>query len=590
MSNRARRHRTAAFSTLAALLASPALAAGPGRVDVEAAPRAVTVYNDQATVTRAGTAQVPAGDSLLVVSGIPAGVVADSVTAKGRGGSKVSIGSVEVRQATFDTGSADKRRAELAARIAEVDALVAAVDVRISGFAAQQSFIDRLAQGYVDTEPTPPGILPQPQKGGRVSPAAEGVAADPSEWRAAWAAIREGTAEAAEGMRLAHAERQKLVGRRAELEAEMNSRSGNPGPGTLEVVVAVRAERATSFDLDLSYQIRNASWRPVYEARLDSVSGQIALRQEAVVVQRTGEDWQDVAVTLSTARPSVGVTPPKLGAWRIDLAPSPEELRAQRLAEGNAYSSMAAPAAAPAPARNKALEDVALAEVAGAQAVDAVSVAAAPIVSGLSVEYAIPGRATVRSDGTERRVRVGDAEAASTLALKAVPKSDPRAYLHAHFANGSGLPLLPGSVSLYLDGVFVGKDRLPLVRPEEKVALPFGPDDRVKVTYEPQERKRSEDGLLWGKRALTASDALITVRSYHERPVEVTVLDQAPVASHADIQVEVKADPQPTAKDVEDRPGVVAWTATLGKGEERKIRFGYTITAPEGRVVTGLGR
>ncbi len=148
---------------------------------------------------------------------------------------------------------------------------------------------------------------------------------------------------------------------------------------------------------------------------------------------------------------------------------------------------------------------------------------------------------------------------------------------------------LPGAASLFLDGVFVGRAALPLLRAGEEISLAFGADDRIRVAYEPQARRRAQEGsLLTGRTSTEQFEALITLRSFHARPIEVTVQDQLPVSSDADLTVAMQADPAPSARDVDDRPGVVAWTLTLAPQQERRIRFGFTVTAPRERQVQGL--
>jgi hypothetical protein len=72
--------------------------------------------------------------------------------------------------------------------------------------------------------------------------------------------------------------------------------------------------------------------------------------------------------------------------------------------------------------------------------------------------------------------------------------------------------------------------------------------------------------------------------------MEVTVLDQVPVSGEDQLVVTPIAEPAPTARDVDNRPGVLAWTMTLAPGEERRIRFGWTVAAPRDREVFGLER
>ena len=538
----------------------------PGRIALAAPPVAVTVFPEQATVTRRGAVDLPAGDSILVLSGVPAGVLRDSVTARGQATGAVSIGAVELRQASYDRRDVDARRAGLEARLREIEDAIAALDVRISAQAAQLRLIERLAGGFVTAQRQPTAPNEPPPR----------LSADPAAWRAAWDAVREGTAEAAEATRRLQLERRTAEQGREAVKAELAT-LGGPPPGALEIAVSVQASAPARLDLEIAYQIGGARWLPVYEVRLDSQAARVALRQEAIVAQTSGEDWSDVALTLSTARPAEGTAAPSLSPWRIALV-DPARLERERLARdslagGATRGTAPAPAAAPRPMAEQ----------------QAQAVAATVQSAGFAVEYVIPGRATVRADGSERRVRIADLGADAAVSAFAVPRLAPRAFLRARFAHASAAPTLPGVASLHLDGVFVGRTALPLLRAGEEISLAFGADDRIRVAYEPQARRRAQEGsLLTGRTSTESFEALMTLRSFHARPIEVTVQDQVPVSSDADLTVAMQADPAPSARDVDDRPGVVAWTMTLAPQQERRIRFGYTVTAPRDRLVQGL--
>ncbi|MBR0643281.1 mucoidy inhibitor MuiA family protein [Plastoroseomonas hellenica] len=548
----------------------------PPTLLLSAAPSAVTIYPDQATVTRGGSIDLPAGDSLIVLPSVPAGLLRDSVTARGTAPAAVAIGAVEVRQASFDPRTGDARRAELTDRLREIDDEMATVDVRIAAQTAQLTLIERLSASFADQQRRPPATGEAPR-----------LAFDPAAWRAAWETVRDGTAEAAEATRVLRQGRRTLEMRRTQIQAEINGLRSAPA-GTLEITVALRAEAATRLDLSVSYQVPGARWQPVYEARLDSAAGRLTLRQEAIVTQRTGEDWRDVALTLSTARPTADSRPPELQPWRIRLVDPAElarlaEMARQQAADarpggrtvmrGAVAPSTSAEAPAPAPPR------------------DAETVAAVTASAGFAVEYRIPGRASLRSDGTDRRVRIGDLNADAGLSVRTIPRLDPRAFLVARFANPSETPTLAGQASLHLDGVFVGRVALPMLRPREETVLSFGADDRVRVSYALQAQRRGEEGgLLTGRTRSRSTEALITIRNFHQRRMDIVVADQLPVSGEEPLVVTLNADPAPTARDVDGRPGVLTWSATYAPGEERRIRFGYTVTLPRDREVTGLER
>lgn len=64
--------------------------------------------------------------------------------------------------------------------------------------------------------------------------------------------------------------------------------------------------------LYLSYLVMYASWTPSYDIRVESTTKELTLYYYGEVKQNTDEDWVDCELTLSTAKPSVGGSPPPL--------------------------------------------------------------------------------------------------------------------------------------------------------------------------------------------------------------------------------------------------------------------------------------
>jgi hypothetical protein len=78
------------------------------------------------------------------------------------------------------------------------------------------------------------------------------------------------------------------------------------------------------------------------------------------------------------------------------------------------------------------------------------------------------------------------------------------------------------------------------------------------------------------------------VKSAHTTPVDVRVIEAAPVGTSDEITVETRFDPPPTTTDWDGRRGVVAWEKTLQPGEAAAIGVDYVITYPKEGSVTGL--
>jgi uncharacterized protein (TIGR02231 family) len=195
----------------------------------------------------------------------------------------------------------------------------------------------------------------------------------------------------------------------------------------------------------------------------------------------------------------------------------------------------------------------------------------------------------VPETGDTKRVQIDDMKLDPALTVRAVPKQQEKAYLSAKIVTAAGSPLLPGQVALFRDAVFVGTGSLPLLAPGEEHELGFGVDDSIRVRHAVAEEKRIESGIISTSKTDSRSYR-ITVKNLHERPIQISVLDQIPTSQHADITVELTGKTAPTKRDVDSKRGVLAWEMTLEPNEERAIEFGYRATWPAAKnVIYGQG-
>jgi hypothetical protein len=157
------------------------------------------------------------------------------------------------------------------------------------------------------------------------------VADDPSEdppapWAAVVAARRTLVAARAERElalreRLGSARREQIEARRAlEAAAESDRTAGSARAAKLHeprkyVELELQVRGAGELVLRVDYQVAAARWAPSYVARIDGEQLRFELR--AVVAQDSGEDWQGVALKLSTAEPERFSELPELNAQRI---------------------------------------------------------------------------------------------------------------------------------------------------------------------------------------------------------------------------------------------------------------------------------
>ena len=352
----------------------------------------------------------------------------------------------------------------------------------------------------------------------------------------------------------------------------------NP-PRKMEVRVDLAADRAARSMFRVSYTVRGARWAPLYDARLDSGTRErkpaLELVRRAEIVQQTGEDWSDVALSVSTVRTAKGGSAPELRPLIVRY-PQPVPPAAPRAATGGRMDS-AAPTAAE-PARAGRSESAALLRAAEREATVE--------TGGYQVVFRIPGRISVAANEGAKSFRVATAKIAPDLLSRATPALDETAFLEASFRQADEAPLLPGRVALYRDGIFVGRGQMALTPKDETVRLGFGADDKVKVARATLRKIEGSTGIISSAKT-DEREYKITVRSGHERPIRVVVEDQMPTSEIEDIKVELlPVTTPPTERDVRDRRGVLAWSFDAAPGEAKEIKLGWRLRWPADKVVS----
>ncbi len=114
------------------------------------------------------------------------------------------------------------------------------------------------------------------------------------------------------------AEKEKINGRRRQILAELVNLGGRQSAPMSEVEVRIEAPAACKASFTLTYYVRNAGWFPSYDIRSGGLSEPVAISYKANIFQNTGEEWKNVALTLSSSNPNTGSIAPQLQTWRLD--------------------------------------------------------------------------------------------------------------------------------------------------------------------------------------------------------------------------------------------------------------------------------
>ena len=544
---------TTSLVLAAVSLGHPARAA---ELDASSAIDTVTVYPDGATVTRIIGLDLPSGDNTLVAKDFPLTLDPSSLRVEGEAPTRLTIGAIDARSPRpvppVNLPELDKRIETLKDERADLDGAISAAEAR-------RKFAERFA------ESSPAGI------------GEKGEARPLADWRAAFAAVGDEVASADSAIRDAQRKQRDIDREIARLEAD---RAAKP-PAKFEVRIDLAAEASAHVTLRVSYTVRNARWAPLYDARLDTGAKDrkpaLELVRRAEITQATGEDWSNVALAVSTVRVARGGNAPDLNSLIVHypqvvhaapLGAAADSTRLRSASPEQQPASVPAPELAQSIAR-KADEQQAVADVGAFQAA-----------------FKIPGRVSVATGEGAKALRISTITVTPDLMIRSAPSVDPTAFLEASFVQGEDAPLLPGRVSIYRDGTFVGRGRMAAGSKDETVRLGFGADDKVKIERSVVKRSEGSAGLIITTSKTDERAFETTIRNGHDFPIKVAIEDQLPVSENEEIQVEMlPSTTPPTATDLRDKRGVLQWAFEAKASEVRDIVFAWRVRWPKDKGV-----
>jgi uncharacterized protein (TIGR02231 family) len=537
-------------------------------VEIEAPIVAVTVYADRARVTRRGAATLPAGQHRVRIAPLPLSLRRDSLRVGGSGPATVLGVDVATRHLPRAT---EERAAELQRRRrARTDELAELADA--DGVEQQRGqFLARLAERAG-------GTYARALAAGDAAPAdvaafADAVAGQLTDGRARQRELARRRAEVTEEL--------------AAIDREIETVTGQRGTDqlTAEVTVAVDSDAGDGdasgggeLELELTYLVDGAGWQPSYDLRL--VDETVTLTWFGMVSQRTGEDWPECELQLSTARPAVAAVVPELSPWYLDRerpVPPPPPMVAAAMPVGG---PPAAPGGPPPQSVSGAARRRAPVQSSGAPVRQSV----AAVEQGVAAATYRPARAVaVPADGTAHRATIAVLDLPATLDHITIPVQAPEAHLRATVRNTSAHTLLPGPAAVFHGADFVAGTRLRSWAPGEEAELALGLDDRVRVERELVRRGDSRATL--GSTRRREVEYRTTVANHTPRPATVTVLDQLPVSRDEDITVrELRLDPAPAERS---ELGELTWRIHLPPGGSAEITLALRVDLAKGIALTG---
>lgn len=515
----------------------------------------VTVYTEQARVTARGQATLTVGSHRLVVEDLPLSMDRDSVRVDGQGEAHVRLLGVEVRRQHFEETPA--------AKVRNLEEAIEGLEDDLYAVADEQAVLDAQVRHL------------------------EGLRGESEQYARGLALGRTKVEEHERISRFFERQDKDLRASKRELEKkgralskaldkagrELEELKSSRPPQRNQAIVDLEVLSAGDFEVEVVYNVRQASWKPIYDVRLLEVEGgsELSIEGIAQITQSSGQDWADVRLQVSTARIGLNRRLPELKPWYIDIYHPP----APRAAPARAAKATAAPQA---------------------MAMDALVVSEAPIAaqvaeaavyieeSGATVTYEVAGRGNIPSDGSPHKSTLFRSRFPAQVDYVSVPKHTEAVFRRTKAANDGPYPFLAGPIHLFVGQRFIGVSRLEYVPVSDEIELLVGVEERLTVERK-MVRRDVDKRRLRDKRQIQFGYE-IEIKNLLPAQANIEIQDNLPVSRHEEISVKlIEVTPEPSEKK---ELNLMEWHLDVAAGATTKIQYEYQVEHPRSLQIVGL--
>lgn len=531
-------------------------------IQVETTVSQVTVYPDRARVTAVAECACELGLHRLLADELPLTLETDSVRVSGKGSAQVRILSVDVSRQFYEETPAAQLR-DLLQQIEQVEAEMSALKDEKEGWAAHGRYLD--------------GLREATQEYARGLSRGKTTVADQT---TLIAFLKEQDTQMRTAVRGLDQQLKEAERRLQKLKNEAGQLRSSKPRERHQVQVEIEALTAGSFIPEISYVVNKAGWQPLYDVRLieEDERPALAVTYIAQVTQNSGQDWSGVALSVSTARPSLNQRLPELKPWYVDEA-RPIMPRAVRkpMAQPAAAAPQVLAAAVPA-------DVVAEAEAPVMVEAEAVSATVQSNESATAVTFNIPGSSDIPSDGSPHKTTLQQINLDPKIDYLCIPKHTDSVYRRATLANNSASPLLGGSASLFVGDEFIGRTQLDYTAVNGEIELLLGVEERI--TIERELKKREVDKKMLRDQRRIRFGYEIELKNLLAKEVKVEVHDHIPVSRNESIKIKLdQVKPEPVEHtDL----NMLEWQIALPEAGEQAIQYEFLVEYPRTMNITGI--
>ncbi len=315
-------------------------------------------------------------------------------------------------------------------------------------------------------------------------------------------------------------------------------------------------------NLKLHYFCNNAAWKPIYDIKVKEIGQPLTLFHKGKIMNKTGKDWNNIQLTLSTADPSMNIIRPELEVWELDynknsysLSKKMKDYKREDMLQntsgvfkGNVYQEQ------------EKVNEVRVNEV--------------------SNDFIIGEKATILSSNNTNTIDIKNYNLNAVYEYISIPSMDLIPFLVAKTTEWSSLPLSDGDANIYIGNNFIGQSKINLSETSDTMEISLGKNKKVTVD---KRKKVDLTKKSWLGNQITETFTYeIALKNNNNSDIVLELWDQIPVSKHEDIVVSLI---EISGAVLDEKTGKLTWRNTLKPGEEKKFIITFSVKYPKEKKV-----
>lgn len=326
-----------------------------------------------------------------------------------------------------------------------------------------------------------------------------------------------------------------------------------------ELILEILAENEMNLNLGLSYIVSNAGWIPSYDLRAQSTKKPLEIVYKGKIYQKTGQDWNNIKLFVSTYRPSFNQNRPILSPLYV--------------AEYTAYNNEDAKVGYMQKAKAEISNSYQMrAEVASISQIPVATVSD----NQMNILYELNYNQTIVSQEKEQYVILDKKNVEANYKYHTVPKLNNQVFLMAFVKNWQNLNLISGEANIYFEDNYIGKTNITSNYVKDEFPISLGVDERIVVKRIKLEDKTAQKSFNSNKWETESYE--ISIRNNTKENLELEILDQIPLSENQKITVKILNIGD---GNYDGKTGSILWNRKINSGVSEKINFSYEVKYPK---------